>query len=411
MRYLLLTMFALGASPGDYRNDAPGVVHQMKVEDLPSPYATESASNAPHVVAPAKGALPKVPAGFKVEVFASGLDEPRQMRVAPNGDVFVVESQQGRVRVLRAADGARKAATNEVFAKGLKLPFGIAFYPPGPEPKFLYVAETNRVLRFAYQNGDLKKRADPETVVKELSPASYGHWTRDVVFSADGKKMFVSVGSGSNVAEGGSNEKDRADVIAFDPEGGHREIYASGLRNCVGMSVNNGNVWCTVNERDGLGDDLVPDYVTRLKPGGFYGWPWFYLGNHRDPRLKGDAELGARAIVPDVLFQSHSAPLGMTFYEGTMFPERYRHRAFVALHGSWNRAKRTGPKVVSVPVKDGVPSNEYEDFLTGLVTSDEAVWARPVGVTVARDGALLVSEDGNGTLWRVSYEASADAGR
>ncbi|MFT3837474.1 MAG: sorbosone dehydrogenase family protein [Myxococcaceae bacterium] len=404
-------MFALGAAPGDYRNDAPGVVHQMKVEDLPAPYATESASNAPHVVAPANGALPKVPTGFKVDVFASGLDEPRQLRVAPNGDVFVVESQQGRVRVLRAADGARKAASNEVFAKGLKLPFGIAFYPPGPEPKFLYVAETNRVVRFPYQNGDLKKRADPETVVKELSPVSFGHWTRDIVFSADGKKMFVSVGSGSNVAEGGSNEKDRADVLVFDPDGSHREIHASGLRNCVGMSVNNGNVWCTVNERDGLGDDLVPDYVTRLKPGGFYGWPWFYMGNHPDPRLKGDAALGARTIVPDVLFQSHSAPLGMIFYEGTMFPERYRHRAFVALHGSWNRARRTGPKVISVPVKDGVPTNEYEDFLTGLVTSDETVWARPVGVTVARDGALLVSEDGNGTVWRVSYEAGADGGR
>jgi glucose/arabinose dehydrogenase len=412
MNHTFLTLLLLGAAPLDYRGDAPGAVHQVKVEDLPAPYATPSASNGPHVVAPAAGALPTVPPGFRVDVFASGLDEPRQLRVAPNGDIFIAESMQGRVRVLRAADGARKAERNEVFAKGLSLPFGIAFYPPGPEPKYVYVAETNRVVRFPYAHGDLKKRGDAEVVVKELSPTASGHWTRDVVFSGDGKKMFVSVGSGSNVAEGGSDEKDRADVLSFDPDGGGRAVYASGLRNCVGLSVNGATVWCTVNERDGLGDDLVPDYVTRLKPNGFYGWPWFYLGNHRDPRHKqGYSALGSKVVVPDVLLQSHSAPLGQVFYEATMFPERYRHRAFVALHGSWNRAKRTGPKVVTVPVKDGVPTNEYEDFLTDLVTSDEAVWARPVGVAVAHDGALMVSEDGNGTIWRVSYESPADGGR
>jgi glucose/arabinose dehydrogenase len=315
----------------------------------------------------------------------------------------------GRVRVLRAGDGGRKAERNEVFAAGLDRPFGIAFYPPGPEPKWLYVAQTGSVVRYPYQNGDLVKRGSAQTVVASLGHGSGGHWTRDVAFSSDGAQMFVSVGSASNVAEGNTDERDRADVLVFDPEGRGRRVYASGLRNCVGMAVepSTHDLWCSTNERDGLGDDLVPDYVTRVHSGGFYGWPWFYLGAHPDPRHAGERpELASKVVLPDVLLQSHSAPLQLTFYDATAFPPKYRGGAFVASHGSWNRAKRTGPKVIFLPLRAGVPTGEYEDFMTGFVASDDAVWARPVGVAVAHDGALFVSEDGNGTIWRVSSTGS-----
>jgi glucose/arabinose dehydrogenase len=242
--------------------------------------------------------------------------------------------------------------------------------------------------------------------VASLTEAPGGHWTRDVAFSLDGNHMFVSVGSASNVAEGDSDERDRADVLVFDPEGGDRQVFASGIRNCVGLAVHplTGDLWCSTNERDGLGDDLVPDYITRVRGSGFYGWPWYYLGNHEDPRHPGErSDLASGVIVPDVLLQAHSASLQMTFYEASAFPATYRGNAFAALHGSWNRGNRTGPKVITVPLQDGVPTGEYEDFMTGFVVDDDNVWARPVGVAVARDGALFVSEDGNGTVWRVAF--------
>lgn len=390
---------------GDYRGDGPGVRRRLTVADLPPPYATQSARNGPDVVAPESG-LPYVPTDFRVDAFVRDLDGPRLLRVSPSGDLFVAESQAGRVRVLRARDGARAADRNEIFATGLDRPFGVAFYPPGPDPTWVYVAETNAVVRFPYRNGDVVARGAPETIVPSLTATLGGHWTRDIAFSSDGTQMFVSVGSGSNVAEDGADERDRADVLLFDPLGGSRRVFASGIRNCVGLAVHplTGDVWCSTNERDGLGDDLVPDYVTRVRPGGFYGWPWFYLGDHQDPRHAGERpELASTVLLPDVLLQPHSAPLEMTFYLAKAFPEKYRGAAFVALHGSWNRSKRTGPKVVAIPLREGVPTGEYEDFLTGLVVDDDAVWARPVGVAVARDGALLVSEDGNGTIWRVAY--------
>jgi glucose/arabinose dehydrogenase/cytochrome c2 len=394
------------AALGDYRGDGPGVRLHIAVADLPPPFATPSVRNGPDVVAPPPDAAPYVPPGFRVDVFARDLVGPRLLRVSPSGDLFVAESQAGRVRVLRAADGATEAAQNEVFAAGLDKPFGIAFYPPGPEPKWVYVAETNAVVRFPYARGDMTSRGTPETIVPSLTEGTGGHWTRDVAFSSDGTQMFVSVGSGSNVAEGDSDERDRADVLVFDPRGGGRHVFASGIRNCVGLAVHatTGDVWCSTNERDGLGDDLVPDYVTRVRRGGFYGWPWYYLGDHPDPRHAGEhPELAASVIVPDVLLQAHSAPLQMAFYDQTAFPPKYRGAAFVSLHGSWNRAKRTGPKVVAVPLENGAPTGEYEEFMTGFVVSDDAVWARPVGVAVAHDGALFVSEDANGTLWRVAY--------
>jgi len=393
------------AAFGDYRGDGPGVRRHITIADLPEPYSTPSAQNGPDVVAPPPGAHPYLPPGFRVDVFAHDLLGPRALRVSPSGDLFVAESQAGRVRVLRAADGARAAEHDAIFASGLERPFGIAFYPPGPEPKWIYVAETNAVVRFPYASGDMTARGAPETIVPSLTHGLGGHWTRDVVFSLDGKQMFVSVGSGSNVAEGDSDERDRADVLVFDPEGRDRRVYASGIRNCVGLAVHatTGDLWCSTNERDGLGDDLVPDYITRVRPGGFYGWPWYYLGDHEDPRHAGERpDLAATAIVPDVLLQAHSASLQMTFYDKTAFPLRYRGAAFASLHGSWNRGKRTGPKVVMVPLEDGVPMGEYEDFMTGFVVDDDAVWARPVGIAVARDGALFVSEDGNGTIWRIA---------
>lgn len=414
------------AAFGDYRTDAPGVRRHITVDALPAPYETPSARNQSKVVDAAPNALPQVPAGFKVERFAENLSAPRILRTAPNGDVFVAETAAGRVKVLRAPSGAGKAAQVETFASGLEGPFGIAFWPAS-NPRFVYVAETNRVVRFAYKDGDLKASGKPQVVVAQLSPTSGGHTTRDLVFSRDGTRMFVSVGSGSNVSPGGEpksgdalrqweashavgaaygDEEKRADVLVFDPEGKNGRIFATGIRNCVGLAVHPtaSDVWCSTNERDGLGDDLVPDYVTRVKEGGFYGWPWFYLGGHEDPRHAGARpDLKDKAIVPDVLLQAHSASLGLAFYDGTAFPPAYHGDGFAALHGSWNRALRTGYKVVRIRMRDGVPTGEYEDFLTGLVNNEREVWARPVGVAVAKDGAILVSEDGNGTIWRVSY--------
>jgi glucose/arabinose dehydrogenase len=318
-----------------------------------------------------------------------------------------------------------------VFASGLDRPFGIAFWPAGPHPRFVYVANNNAVVRFAYASGDLKASGAPETVVAKLASSTGGHTTRDVDFSADGRRMLVSVGSGSNLADGmpaktpaeakdweashltGSawgREADRADVLSFDPEGGGETILASGLRNCVTVRVNpvTGDPWCVVNERDSLGDDLPPDYATRVKAGGFYGWPWYYIGDHEDPRLKGQRpDLAGKAIVPDVLIQPHSAPLGLAFYTArsgaAAFPAAWRGDAFVSLHGSWNRGKRTGYKVVRLKLKNGVPDGTYEDFLTGFVADDRGVWGRPVGVAVAHDGALLVTDDAGGVVWRVAW--------
>ena len=418
------------AAFGDWRSDAPLV--RRKITELPPPYATRSASNAPRVIAKPAAAAPKVPPGFQVELFAANLRDPRVLRVAPNGDIFVAESEPGRIRVLRAADGADKPDSDDVFASGLVDPFGIAFYPPGPDPQWVYVANTGSVVRYPYRSGDLKARGKAEVIVRDLARAGgravqRGHITRDIVFSKDGRQMFVSVGSASNVGEGmgkrdaaaiarweaehglGSawgNETDRAAVLVFDPEGGNRRVFASGLRNCVGLAVHpqSGDLWCSTNERDALGDDLVPDFMTRVRDGAFYGWPWYYLGANEDPRHRGERpDLKDKVTVPDVLIQAHSASMGIVIYGGDQFPSEYAGDAFAAQHGSWNRAKRTGYKVVRVRLKDGEPNGEYEDFMTGFVVNDAAVWARPVGIAVAHDGALLVSEDGNGTIWRISY--------
>ncbi|HEX9470340.1 MAG TPA: sorbosone dehydrogenase family protein [Bradyrhizobium sp.] len=414
------------AAFGDWRADRPGVSRLIKPDDLQRPGATPSSANVSRVVPRPPAALPQVPAGFKIELFAEGLNGPRQMRVAPNGDIFVAETRAGRIRVLRAAADASKPSANEIYASGLRGPFGIAFYPSGDNPQWVYVANTDSVVRFPYRAGDLKAAQKPETVVAEL-PHGYGHSTRDIVFSSDGKRMLVSVGSASNDAEGiGSppgglpawndshplgatwgSEADRADVLMFDPEGKHPGLFASGIRNCVGLAVHpvSGDVYCSTNERDGFGDNLVPDYVTRVREGAFYGWPWYYIGNNEDPRHAGERpDLKGKVSVPDVLIQAHSASLGLTFYNASAFPSEYRGDGFAAQHGSWNRSKRTGYKIIRIRLKDGIPTGEYQDFVTGFVIDDSAVWGRPVGVAIAHDGALLVSEDGNGTIWRITRQ-------
>ena len=418
------TVLTGAAAFGDWTADAPGVRRLITPADLPQPYASRPAGNPPRLGRRPAGATPSVPAGFAVDLFASGLNRPRTIRVAPNGDIFVAESGAGRVLVFRAVAGSPNPAPANVFADGFGYPYGIAFYPLGAEPQWVYVAETNRVVRFPYRNGDLVARGPAQTIVADLPGG--GHSTRDIAFSADGKRLYVAVGSASNAAEGqrrqsadeiaayeaahgaGASwgaEEDRAAVLAFDPDGGNRRTFATGIRNCAGLAVEpaTGAVWCATNERDGLGDNLPPDYVSRIRQGGFYGWPWYYVGDNEDPRHRGERpDLKGRIIVPDVLIQPHSAPLAVTFYDGDAFPQQYRGDGFATLHGSWNRAARTGYKVVRIVMKDGAPTGEYEDFMTGLVVSDDAVWGRPVGIAVAKDGALLVSEDGNGTIWRVT---------
>jgi glucose/arabinose dehydrogenase len=418
------------AAYGDWHADAPGVVRHLTAADLPPPYSTRSSSNTPSVVGPPAGAAPHAPPGFTVTRFAAGLAGPRLLRTAPNGDVFVSEMQNGEVHVLRAPDGAPGGQDLGVFAE-LDSPFGIAFYPPGPNPQFVYVAETNRVVRYPYRNGDVKASGPAQVIVPKIADTTDDHVTRDILFSPDGRRMFLSVGSDTNVAQSmprkspaeitawqaahglgaaWGGETDRAQVLEFDPQGGGRHAYATGIRNCVGLALNpvTASLWCSTNERDGLGDNVPPDYVTSVREGGFYGWPWWFIGGHEDPRHKGERpDLQDAALVPDTLIQPHSAPLQMTFYPPdeagpAAFPAAYRGDAFVALHGSWNRSVRTGYKVVRVRLRDGAATGEYEDFLTGFVAGDDSVWGRPVGVTVAHDGALLVSEDANGTIWRVA---------
>jgi glucose/arabinose dehydrogenase len=389
--------------------DAPGVQHRLTPADMPQPFASESANNPPTLVPQPTGVMPQVPSGFRVVKFAFNLTNPRMIRTAPNGDLFVVESQANRIRVFRDANGDGMPEINDFFAEGLNLPFGIAFYPTGDSPQYVYVANTGAIIRFPYQNGDTVARGPAETIVNipDGNPGvGGGHWTRDIVFSKDGSRMYVSVGSRSNASDDEAEAR-RARIYEFTPDGGNERVYAYGIRNPVSLAINplTGNLWTSVNERDELGDDLVPDYITEVRDGGFYGWPWYYIGPNQDPRHPGARpELKDQAIVPDVLVRSHSAPLGMTFYTGSQFPAMYRNLAFAALHGSWNRSQRTGYKIIYLPMRNGRPTGEYVDFMTGFVTLNGDVWGRPVAVTVGRDGALYVTDDGGNAVWRVSYE-------
>ena len=420
-----------GDKAGAWTEDKPGDLHHITVANLVQPFASESAGNGPKVAARPDGALPAVPKGFKVTTFAPDTGKARLALRAPNGDILLADTGKGQITILRAKGGGEKADSSSVFASGLSRPYGMALWPSGANPKYLYVANVNSVVRIPYAPGDLKAKGEPETIVDKLSDTTGGHTTRTLAFSKDDKTLFVSVGSATNIASGIGNkpplalpewekrhglggawaeETDRATVLAFDADGKNRRNFANGLRNCVGMLVHpdSGDLYCSVNERDELGDNLPPDYVTRVKQGGFYGWPWYYLGDHEDPRLKGiRPDLKGKAIVPDTLIQAHSAPLGMVVYHApagakNAFPKEYDGDIFLALHGSWNRGIRTGYKVIRVMMKNGVPTGQYQDFMTGMVLSDRDVWGRPAAVTVAADGALLVVDDAGGLVWRVA---------
>jgi glucose/arabinose dehydrogenase len=414
------------AALADWTADAPGVRRHIKTSDLPEPATGQDAETS--IAKPAKvvkrppGAVPKVPAGFSVQVFATGFDKPRTLRVAPNGDIFMSESDAGRVLVFRAsASGA--PAKPEVFAEKLDRPYGIVFQPPD-DPRYVYVAAANQVVRYPYRTGAVKPTGPSEVVIGNIPTER--HWTRDLAISQDGRRLFLAVGSASNLGVGGmpdmtpenlrryeathgrgaawGKEENRAVVRVFDPEGKNLRNYATGLRNCSGLAMQPGtdNLWCVVNERDHLGPDMVPDYMVRLQEGAFYGWPWYTIGDREDPALKGKRpDLKGYVRVPEVLIQAHSSALSVAFYDRDAFPAEYRGDAFVALHGSHSRPKMTGYKVIRVRMKDGAPTGEYEDFMTGFVVDNNSVWGRPAGVAVTRDGALLVSDDANGTIFRV----------
>ncbi|MCA1595917.1 MAG: PQQ-dependent sugar dehydrogenase, partial [Chloroflexi bacterium] len=317
---------------GDWRTDAPGVRRLITVRDLPPPFATPSVNNHPRISPRPPGVIPRAPAGFTVSLFASGLNEPRKIITAPDGDLFVAETRPGRILVFRQDPRTGRLERESVFASGLYFPFGLAFYPPGPNPRYLYVGDTTSVVRFPYVSGDLRARGARQPIGQGLPGYARlpggGHMTRDVVFSPDGRDLFVSVGSRTNDAERGiAAEFHRADILELSPDGRGEHVYASGLRNAVGLAIQpgTGQLWASVNERDGLGDNLPPDYITRVAAGGFYGWPWFYIGGHPDPRHRGaHPELRSRVIVPDVLVQAHSASLNLTFYTGSSFPASYR---------------------------------------------------------------------------------------
>jgi len=449
------------AAFADWSQQKPGVMRKIVAADLPAPFATESVDNGPTVIGRPPDAWPIAPPGFKVQLYAGGdaatpmqrsdnkratyapssgtFVMPRLLRTAPNGDIFLADSQAGSIFVLRGVTAEGHAATVSEFATGLDHPFGIAFYPSGPNPQWVYVGIATAVVKFPYKTGELKAAVSaPQTVVADIPGYAQlrggGHWTRDVVFSADDKYMLVSVGSGSNIDDPDTHPREfhRADVLEYTPDGKFVEVYAYGIRNCVGEAINpsTGQLWCSTNERDALGNNLPPDYVTHIQEGGFYGWPWYYIGGHKDPRLpdpcaNGTAanpqlnaplselqamsckrvDLSSKVIVPDVLVQPHMASLQETFYptQTSNFPPEYSGFAFAAEHGSWNRKNRGGYEVIVIPMKDGQALGEYEDFLTGFVTADGQVWGRPVGVAVGPDGALYVSDDGSRSVWRVVY--------
>jgi glucose/arabinose dehydrogenase/cytochrome c2 len=423
------------AGDPEWKQDAPGVVHKIDLTQLPAPLTTPSAVNFPTVIPRPAGADFNVPDGFTVDTFATDVEAPRGMIVADNGDILLVETTAGRIKVMRPSADGSTAEQITVFAQGMLQPLGMAFYPSAANPEWLYVAENNRVVRYPYSTGDTVASALPEVVVSQLAPTSAGHYTRDLAFSPDGTKMYVSVGSASNVAEGllepaktpaeiqsweaerglgaaWGGEENRASVLVFDVgnEEASAKLFANGIRNCVGLTVQpeTGDVWCSTNERDQLGDDLVPDYSTRVTEGSFFGWPWYYMGDNEDPRHAGARpDLVGKIAQPDVPYRSHSAAVDLEFYPqqpagASAFPAEYAGQGFAVLHGSWNRAHPTGSKVVHVPIVNGEPTGEYVDFLTGFIT-DEGRWGRPVAITVAKDGSLLLSDDGANVVYRIAY--------
>ena len=367
--------------------------------DLPGP--TDGTANPPMVVEKPADASLHLPAGFKIDYFlqdGSDFKTLRNLMEGENGEVFAADATANTITVLQDTDGDGKVDEHHVFAEGLDRPFGMAI-----AHGYFYVGNTGAVVRWKYTPGQKHVEGQPETVTSV--PSGGGHWTRNLAFSPDQSKLFVSVGSASNVD---AEAPPRASILEMNPDGSDRKVYASGLRNPVNLAVQpgTGQLWTCVNERDMLGEDLVPDYVTHVQEGAFYGWPYAYIGQHEDPRRKGEhPELVQQTVVPDVLLQSHSAPLGMVFYTAAQFPAEYKGDAFVALHGSWNRKLRTGYKVVRVRFDGTRPTGEYDDFIAGwsLGPAQPGVWGRPVSIVVHKDGSLLISDDAHNVIWRVTY--------
>jgi glucose/arabinose dehydrogenase len=414
---------------GDWRGDAPGVRHHIRQSDLPAPTMAgsdpeASVADPATVVPPPQGAALRVPDGFAVSVFASGLKAPRKISIAPNGDVFLAEFGAGRVLVFQGGNAGAAPARPQVFAENLDRPYGIAFLPRD-NPRYVYVAAANQVVRYPYRGGAVRAGGPAELIVPNLPTKR--HSTRDLAVSRDGQRLFLAVGSSSNLGGYGmarmptetirqfeqthgrgaawGEEENRAVVRVFDPEGKEIRNYATGLRNCSGMTMQPGtdNLWCVVNERDHLGPNMVPDFMVRVREGAFYGWPWYMVGDREDPARRGERpDLRGEVRAPEVLIQPHSSALNLAFYDRDAFPAEYRGDAFVALHGSHSRPQMTGYKVIRVRMRDGMPTGEYEDFMTGFVLDNDRVWGRPSGVAVTRDGALLVSDDGNGRVYRIT---------
>ncbi|WP_299365085.1 PQQ-dependent sugar dehydrogenase [uncultured Paracoccus sp.] len=416
------------AAFGTAEDNRPGLRRHITATDLPAPSHAENDpeapdfENAPTLVDRPEGTLPQVPEGFSVEVLATGLSQPRVIRIAPNGDIFVAESEAGRVSVFPA--DAQAPATPEVFAEELDRPFGILFHPP-ENPEYIYVAAANQVVRYPYAEGDRTASGEAEVIVPDIPTER--HWTRDLASTPDGSKIFVSIGSASNVAgampdeppeeiaaweashgtgAAWGDEENRAVVRVMNPDGSELRNFATGLRNCSGMAVqpDSGTLWCTGNERDHIGPNLAPDYITSVQDGGFYGWPWYYAGDNEDPAHAGERPgLAEKAIVPEVLLQAHSSTMQLVFYADDAFPDEY-HGIFATMRGSWNREVRTGYKVVRALMENGKPTGVYEDFMTGFTVNEAEVWGRPTGIAVLPDGNLLVSDDANGTIFRVTHE-------
>ncbi len=376
---------------------------------LPKPYATKSVVNQNKMKEWPKGKMPMAPEGFTVTKYADGFDNPRWTYIAPNGDIFVCEANTrgsaGLITLLRDTDNDGSFELRKTFLDDLKQPLGMLVIGNN-----FYVANTDGLYKYPYKEGQTELNDKEGKKILELPAGGYNnHWTRNIITNEAQDKIYISVGSASNVAEHGMDEEvRRANILVVDLNGQNEKIYASGLRNPVGMDWNpsNGELWTAVNERDKLGDNLVPDYVTSVKEGGFYGWPYSYFGQLEDPRLEGQApDLVAKAIIPDVSVGPHTASLGLTFYDGNSFPEKYKNGIFVGQHGSWNRATLSGYKVVFIPFENGKPSGKPEDFLSGFIADENNsdVYGRPVGVTLTPNGDLLVNDDSGNAIWKVSY--------
>jgi len=402
---LLPLMVACNSNDKQSAGNTDSVQTSSQELALPAPDTNATKSKFSKVIGWPEGKTPVAPAGFTVTKFAEKIKNPRNIYIAPNGDVLVALSSANTILLFRDTNGDGKPDVQSAFLTGLNQPYGVLIIGSS-----FFVANTDGIWRFPYKTGDTKI-AEKGTKILELPAGGYNnHWTRNLIANEANSKIYVSIGSGSNVAENGmENEKRRANILEINPDGSGEIIFASGLRNPVGMAWAPGTkaLWTAVNERDGLGDDLVPDYITSVKKGAFYGWPYSYFGQHEDPRLKGQrADLVKSAVVPDIAVGAHTATLGLTFYTHNKFPAKYQGGAFIGQHGSWNRSELVGYKVAFIPFKAGVKSGEMEDFLTGFIADLDKgeVYGRPVGVAVAKDGALLVADDGSNTIWRVAVK-------